>query len=452
MLKPTSYPTTSNLNELQVDWQRLGGTDLFNPGAVKFEQALQLMKTFTQPWKDQLESETVQLKEALDRILASDVISPISVPATNNSAMDGFAFNSSVLINTKSIEHPIIHLEVLETLLAGQFTHIQNSDFNPSENAYRIMTGAIMPNECDTVIPFELTSQHDSSIEFSSEQIRPGDNRRLAGEDLQTGQAALFAGRVIQPSDLGLMASMGIDKISVKKRLTVAYFSTGNEVSPIGIPLQDGKIYDSNRYTIFGMLSRLGVIPIDLGIIPDDPKALKEVFSKAADQADVIISSGGVSVGEADFTKNLMNELGEVAFWTLAIKPGRPMAFGKIQHLNNEAIFFGLPGNPVAVMVTFYEFVKDILLWIGGSSTAPLAKIRAKVSIDLKKRPGRTEFLRAKLSHTENGEVWVSPHGSQGSGVLRSMSEADCFIVLPEKVSQVLKGQEVEIQMFVGLI
>lgn len=420
----------------------------FNSEDLQIEAAREFIRHYAMSIKNRLGNEVIDLQDCLGRILAEDIISPINVPPADNSAMDGYAFNSAAL-NNPSNE---VTLKVKGVILAGSFDTSQLSDFNLKEDTLRIMTGAVIPLTCDTVIPQELVKASADGVTFSRESIKAHANVRNKGEDLSEGHPALNAGRLITPSDLGLIASLGIGQVTVKQRLKVAIFSTGNEIHPVGIPLKPGGIYDSNRYTLLGMLTRLGVEIIDMGIVKDDPIELKNILSVAANKADVIITSGGVSVGQADFTKQVLDELGDVAFWKLAIKPGRPMAFGKITSNGREAILFGLPGNPVAVMVTFYQFVKGALLQMSGSSGTGPALLNAHLSSDLKKRPGRTEFIRAKLHRDNQGTLWATPTGNQGSGILRSMSEADCFIILGHEQSNVSQGSIIDIATFEGLI
>jgi molybdopterin molybdotransferase len=256
------------------------------------------------------------------------------------------------------------------------------------------MTGAVMPPGCDSVLPQEFCRVEGDSISFAPGILRPGDNRRLAGEDLARGEAALRAGRVLRPADIGIAASLGQATLPVLRRLRVAFFSTGDELRSVGQPLDPGCVYDSNRYTLHAMLTRLGVEVIDLGVVRDDPTALEVAFTEAASRADAVITSGGVSVGEADHTKQVMRRLGEVAFWTIAMRPGRPMAFGSIGTGARRAVLFGLPGNPVAVMVTFYAFVRDALLQMAGATPAPLPLLRARAAAAIRKKPGRTEYQR----------------------------------------------------------
>lgn len=421
----------------------------FNPEALRAEAAREFIKTYVESVRKNLAVEKVGIHASLGRFLAEDIISPINVPAADNSAMDGFCFDSRVL----TTKEEWISLKIRGRVLAGDPKSGSDiNDFSPTTDALKIMTGAVMPTYCDTVIPQELVETDGQTIRFRKEIIRAGDNRRLKGEDLQIGKAAVPAGQWITPSDLGLIASLGIGEVSVFRKLKVAFFSTGDEICSIGEELKPGSVYDSNRYTIFGMLSRLGLEVIDMGIVRDDPELLKAAFSKAASQADVVITSGGVSVGEADFTKQIMRELGDVAFWKLAIKPGRPMAFGKVKHSGKEAVLFGLPGNPVAVMVTFYQFVQEALEYMSGANQSRQSTTSVRLGVDLKKRPGRTEFLRGILTTEADGSCWVSPFGSQGSGILSSMSGANCFIILEHDVANLSKGSLVNIALFHGLL
>jgi len=442
-VNPT-FPATSSF---QKNWQASLGTDLFNPNALAVDDAKKFMRAYTQDFRNSLGVELIPLEKALGRILASPIIASLNVPFAHNSAMDGYAFHSSCFNQSE-----VAQLEIIGKQMAGQsLDPLLGDQFDAHHHAIRIMTGALMPNCCDTVIPQEFVTVENNSITFSSTKISAGENLRLQGEDLRKGDVVLPAGRILRPSDLGLIASMGYPNVEVKKRITVAYFSTGNEVTPLGESIKEGALFDSNRYTLLGMLSELGVELLDLGIVRDDPDALREVFSLAAKRADAIISSGGVSVGEADFTKKIMQDLGDVAFWTLAIKPGRPMAFGKITADQSEAVLFGLPGNPVAVMVTFYQFVQDILLFMSGANHIPKV-LQAKLDGSFAKKAGRTEFIRGILSQDDSGHVWVKPHGNQGSGVLRSMSEADCLITLSPSQSQINHGDFVDIFVIKGVI
>jgi len=308
------------------------------------------------------------------------------------------------------------------------------------------MTGAVMPTGTDTVVMQEVTRKESGRIVIPAGQ-KAKQNVRYAGEDLKVGVPVLGSGKHLRPADIGLIASLGIGEVKVKRRLRVAFFATGDELASIGTRLKEGEIYDSNRYTLHGMLSRLGVEIIDLGVVRDNPDLLEKAFLKAAGTADVVITTGGVSVGEADFIKQLMAKLGEVLFWKIAMRPGRPMAFGKIRN----SYLFGLPGNPVAVMVTFYQFVRDALLHLSGRTDDYAIPLLKAISTEkIRKVAGRTEYQRGIL-YREGGEWKVRTTGQQGSGVLRSMSEANCFIVLEHERGSVAAGDPVQVQLMEGL-
>ncbi len=399
--------------------------------------------------------ESLALRSALGRVLARDVVSPIAVPAHDNSAMDGYALRSAELVAGA------------DTLISVAGTAFAGSQYNgevlPGQGV-RIMTGAVMPAGLDTVVPQEFTrGEPDGRIRIPAGTVRAGDNRRLAGEDLALGEPALHAGRILTPADLGLLASLGRAEVPVFRRLRVAFFSTGDELRSIGEPLETGCVYDSNRYTIWGMLTRLGVELIDLGVVRDEPAALAQAFTQAAACADAVITSGGVSVGEADHTKRIMAELGEVLFWKIAMRPGRPMAIGRIgavagasgsmgQPGGQPAMLFGLPGNPVAVMVTFYAFVRQALLAMSGATPQPLPLLRAVSEAALRKKPGRTEYQRGIVRPGADGRWTVRITGAQGSGILRSMSEANGMVVLHHGQGDVAAGELVDVIPFDGLI
>jgi molybdopterin molybdotransferase len=392
--------------------------------------------------------ESVTLDQAINRILAEDLLSPIDVPAADNSAMDGFAFHGDCLGDGEAI----VTLKIIGTAYAGK---PYEGTVGPGE-CLKIMTGALMPNGCDTVIPQEFTeSASESTVGFKQNQVKRGENRRLRGEDLQSGKAAIAAGRLLRPSDLGLAASLGIASLKVHRKLKVAILSSGDELRPLGEPLDTGSIYDSNRYSLTGLLNRLNLEIIDCGIVRDDPASLKAAFIEAASQADVLISSGGVSVGEADFTKQIMQELGDVGFWKIAMRPGRPMAFGMLRPVHGSSrktLFFGLPGNPVAVMVTFYQFVRSALLQLNGASQTESPITQAIAEAPIRKKPGRTEFQRAIMGRGLDGKPTVKLTGSQGAGILRSMSEANCFVILPHDQGNVAAGDWVDVALFDGLL
>jgi len=394
--------------------------------------------------------ETVSLDQAINRVLAEDLLSPIDVPAADNSAMDGYAFNGKCL----STSDTTISLKIAGTAYAGK-PYVGEIK---SGQCLKIMTGAVMPKGCDTVIPQELTSaQTETHIEFQENQLKSGENRRLRGEDLEQGKSAIAAGRLLRPSDLGLAASLGIATLKVKRKLKVAILSSGDELRSLDQALDAGSIYDSNRYSLTGLLNRLNLEIIDCGIVRDDPASLKKAFLDAATKADVLISSGGVSVGEADFTKQIMQELGDVGFWKIAMRPGRPMAFGILKPVVGKSparktLFFGLPGNPVAVMVTFYQFVRSALLQLNGANQTEPPITQAICEVPIRKKPGRTEFQRAVLGKNTDGRPSVKLTGAQGAGILRSMSEANCFVILGHDQGNISAGDWVDVALFDGLL
>jgi molybdopterin molybdotransferase len=382
--------------------------------------------------------ESVALRSALGRVLARDIVSPIDVPSHDNSAMDGYALRSSDLAAAGDTL-----LRIAGTGFAGQAF----AGAVAPGHCVRIMTGAVMPAGLDTVVPQEFTTAEGSdAVRIPAGAVRAGDNRRLAGEDLARGSSALRAGRLIKPADLGLLASLGRAEVPVFRRLRVAFFSTGDELRSIGERLDEGCVYDSNRYTLFGMLTRLGCDIIDMGIVRDEPQALEDALRDACEQADAIVTSGGVSVGAADYTRQIMAKMGDVTFWKIGMRPGRPLAFGRIASQGKSAYLFGLPGNPVAVMVSFYFFARAALLRMMGAH-APLQMVKARSAGAIRKKPGRTEYQRGILA---DGEVRIT--GSQGSGILRSMVEANCMVVLHDEQGNVAAGDMVDVLLFDGLI
>jgi molybdopterin molybdotransferase len=414
----------------------------YDPQALSVDQVNEFLAQLVQPVSADA-SQDVFLFDALGRVLAQDVVSPISVPAHNNSAMDGFAFDASQL----QADQPLT-LRVVGTALAGK---AWQGKVNAGE-CLKIMTGAILPDGLDTVVPQEfcsIDSAHDvTTVTIPPNILKAGDNRRLMGEDLMQGQPALKAGQHLTPAALGLVASLGLPDVRVHRRLRVAYFSTGDEVLSLGDHPREGAVYDSNRYTVFGLLTRMGCEVIDMGVVRDDPALLEAAFAKAAIEADAIITSGGVSVGEADFTKAMMKKLGDVAFWKIAMRPGRPMAVGRI----GKSVLFGLPGNPVAVMVTFLAFVRPALLRMMGSTAQPSPLLRAKSLEPLRKKAGRTEYQRGFVSRAADGTLQVRTTGNQGSGVLSSMVQGNGLIVLHHAQGNVAVGDEVDVLMFEGAI
>lgn len=404
--------------------------DDYDPNAMSVTQARQFIKQFLSPVR---EAEALPICESLGRVLATDIVSPSNVPNHNNSAMDGFAFKFSANLKT---------LKIIGTALAGQ-------PFMGNLNAgecVKIMTGAVIPAGADTVVMQERIAIKSDRITLL-EETKQGANVRLAGEDLRIGQTVLTKGHIMKPADLGLAASLGIAEVPVYRKLKVAFFSTGDELVGVGKPLQEGQIYDSNRYTLYGMLTRLGAQISDLGNVPDDPAQLEAALLQAAQNNDVVITSGGVSVGEADYMKALLAKHGQVLFWKMNMKPGRPLAYGKIA----SAHYFGLPGNPVATMVTFYQFVREALLMLQGATPKPLPMLMVECTEPIKKATGRTEFQRGVLY--DDAGVWkVKPTGNQGSGILSSMSAANCFIVLDEATGNYAAGELVKVQVLEGLV
>ena len=383
--------------------------------------------------------ERLHIRAALGRVLAEDVVSPVDVPQHDNSAMDGYA----VRFDDLKPEGEAI-LKVIGTSFAGKpFAGMLSAG-----QAVRIMTGAVIPSGADSVVPQERAKASGDRVAVAS-LPKKGTNLRRAGEDLRKGEPALKRGQLLRPAEIGMTASLGIGEVSAYRKLRVAFFSTGDELAPIGQPLAPGQIYDSNRYTLFGMLTRLGCEVLDMGVIRDKPEDVEQAFLQAAETADVVMTSGGVSVGEADYVKQILDKLGQVLFWKIAMKPGRPLAYGKI----GTAHFFGLPGNPVAVMVTFYQFVRDALLLLQGQTrVAPLPTLKVTCTSPIKKSPGRTEFQRGILSQGTDGQWTVRTTGDQGSGILSSMSQADCFIILPTDQGNIAAGAVVDVQMLEGLI
>jgi molybdopterin molybdotransferase len=385
-----------------------------------------------------VDSERLALRQTLDRVLAQRIVSPLDVPAHANAAMDGYAVRGEDLP-----DDTLIPLEVIGEAFAGHpFT-----DRVGKRQCVRIMTGAPIPTGADTVVMQERVERDGARLRVGAGH-RPGENVRAAGEDIARGSVVLEPGRRLTAADLGLIASLGVPEILVRRSPRVAFLSTGDELRSVGQPLRPGEIHDSNRYTLYGMLQRLGVQIVDLGVVRDDPASLREALEQARAQADAVITSGGVSVGEADFVKGVLGELGRAEFWKIAMKPGRPLTFGRL----DDALFFGLPGNPVAVMVTFYQFVQPALTRLaGGPARLPLL-VQATCRSRLRKKPGRTEFQRGVLEHSGDGRLSVEPTGKQGSGILRSMSLANCFIVLPHEAGPVEPGDTVLVQPFEGLI
>jgi len=430
--------------------QELSCADDYDPNSMPVDKARAFIRTIVEPIAG---FERLAIRSALGRVLAEDIVSPIFVPAHDNSAMDGYAVRFADL--NLDADTP---LDIVGTAMAGK----PFAGKLDKGSCVRIMTGAVIPDGADTIIMQEHaraenkiaiigSGSGNSSGGGSRHPHRQGQHLRRAGEDLAIGQTALAKGKLLRPAEIGLIASLGIGEISVYRKLRVAFFSTGDELVSIGSPLDasGGQIYDSNRYTLHAMLTRLGCEVIDMGVVRDDPALLEKAFIEAARIADVVFTSGGVSVGEADFVKELLTRLGEVVFWKIAMKPGRPLAYGKI----GNAHFFGLPGNPVSVMVTFYQFAREaLLILMGQNPVLPVPTLKAVCTTPIKKAAGRTEFQRGILSQDESGAWQVRVTGEQGSGILRSMAEANCFIVLPDSQGNVAAGSVVEVQVMEGVV
>jgi molybdopterin molybdotransferase len=413
----------------------------YDPKALAAASVNQFLAKLVDPVSD---TEPVGVFAALGRVLAQDVVSPISVPPHDNSAMDGFAFDGSQLVKGQSL----VLRQADGTAFAGKaWAGVAGAD-----TCVKIMTGAIMPAGMDTVVPLELVKVEGDQVLVPADVLQRGDNRRFLGEDLMAGQPALRQGQTLGPAALGLIASLGLAQVDVFRRIKVAYFSTGDEILSLGEPLREGAVFDSNRYTVFGLLTRLGVEVIDMGVVKDEPDALEAAFREAAREADAIITSGGVSMGEADHTKAMMKQLGDVAFWRIAMRPGRPMAVGKITERGKSAVLFGLPGNPVAVMVTFLAFVRPALQRMMGSAVTEPVLLRAHSGESIRKKPGRTEYQRGIVTREADGQLSVRTTGNQGSGVLSSMVQANGLIVLHHGQGNVAVGDEVDVMMFDGVI
>ncbi|MET4579412.1 molybdopterin molybdotransferase MoeA [Ottowia thiooxydans] len=397
------------------------------------------------------ETEQVALFDALGRVLAEDIVSPVSVPPHDNSAMDGFAFNGAQL----QPDLPL-RLQVVGTAFAGKAWQGTVG----IGKCVKIMTGAVMPAGLDTVVPLEFARVQGDAVSIPANVLKCGDNRRHLGEDLMAGHTALAQGERLGPAALGLLASLGLGQVQVYRRIRVAYFSTGDEILSAGEAPREGAVYDSNRYTVIGMLKQLGCEVVDLGVVRDEPALLEKALLQATARADAVITSGGVSAGEADHTRTLMQKLGDMAFWRVAMRPGRPMAVGHISAPaagaqssdgviapTSSALLFGLPGNPVAVMVTFIAFVRPALLRMMGASPKPQIMLRAVSESPIQKKPGRTEYQRCIVTPRADGQPTVRITGNQGSGVLSSMVQANGLLVLEHEQGPVAAGDEVNVLM-----
>ncbi|MFP4610215.1 MAG: molybdopterin molybdotransferase MoeA [Thiohalophilus sp.] len=409
--------------------------DEFDPDNLRVEQALAQIHQNITPVSDTLE---LPLMQAHNHVLAQDIRSPLNVPAYTNSAMDGYALRAADLPAGGNVT-----LDLIGTAFAGNPFYGQVR----AGQCVRIMTGAKLPEGTDTVIMQEQAGADGERITFGAGHT-PGQNVRHPGEDIAVDEVVLRQGQRLRAAEIGLLASLGVPQVRVRRKLKVAFFSTGDELRPVGETLEEGQIYDSNRYTLYGMLKELDVEILDLGVIRDEPGAVEAAFEQAADQADAVITSGGVSVGEADYVKQTLDKLGAVSFWKIAMKPGKPLAFGRVK----DAWFFGLPGNPVSVMATFYQFALPALRQLMGETAAPPLTFRVPCSETLKKRAGRTDFQRGILHRDEQGNLTVSAAGMQASHILSGMSRANCFIILPLEAGNIDAGTLVEVQPFRGLM
>jgi len=382
--------------------------------------------------------ERLPITASLDRVLAEIVIAPFDVPPHLNSAMDGYAIQHADLKQESEAR-----LRVIGKSFAGKPF---DGNVNNGE-AVRIMTGAVVPAGADTVVMQEHVQVDGEHITLGADH-KSGQNIRHPGEDMKQGTEILSPGRRINAADIGLLASLGIAEVTVRRRPRVVIFSTGDELRGIGETLGEGDIYDSNRYTLRALLSRLNIDLIDRGVIRDDPQEIGDALQQASESADMVITSGGVSVGEADFVKQKLDELGEVGFWKIAMKPGKPLAFGKL----GRAFFLGLPGNPVSVMATFILFARPALQQMQGTQVEAPLRLKATLACDIKKAPGRRDYQRGILSQNPDGTLEASTTGIQGSHMLSSMSQANCFIVIPQESGSMSTGAEVEVIPFNGLI
>ncbi|MDJ0739217.1 MAG: molybdopterin-binding protein [Gammaproteobacteria bacterium] len=423
------------MNEKRVDTQP-SCADASDDNSLTVEQARAAIRAALSPLVDH---ESVPVRAGLGRVLATDCISPIDVPSHTNSAMDGYALAGAELPPAGVRDY-----RVSATVMAGQ----RSTGACASGECVRIMTGAPMPAGTDTVVMQEQVEVIGDGVVRIDARHRAGQNVRRAGEDITRGDCVFAAGRRLGAADIGVLASLGFAELRVVRRPRVAFFSTGDELRSLGETLGEGEIYDSNRYTLFAMLTESGADITDLGVVGDDPDALAAAFASAAAIADVVITSGGVSVGEADYTKRILSESGEMSFWTIAMKPGRPLTFGRL----GDALFFGLPGNPVAVMLTFQQFVRPALSMLAGAGWPQRLVVPARSAKSLKKKPGRFEFVRGILQRDDDGGLSVRPSGAQGSGILTSMSRANCLILLDEACGGVDAGETVAVEPFSTLL
>jgi len=405
--------------------------DEYDPSSMLMQDALERICSSL---KTVAATEIVTISEGLNRVLAEPIKSAINVPPYTNSAMDGYAINGDDIPGTGEVS-----LKLAGTIMAG----IPLKQPIQRGECARIMTGGKIPDGTDTVIMQEHVRVEKDRI-FIDGKHRPGQNVRLSGEDIGVNQIVLEQGKRLGAADLGLIASLGIESVPVRKPIKVAFFSTGDELVSLGSDLKEGQIYDSNRFTLGAMLGKFGAQVIDLGNVKDSRTDIEAKFLQAAERADVLITTGGVSVGDADFVKDTLEKLGSVNFWKIAMKPGKPMAFGLVK----QCVFFGLPGNPVSTMVTFYQFVLTALKILQGEVIMKPLTLQARCLSPLLKSPGRIEFQRGILQNNAEGELVVQSVGGQGSHILSSMSKANCFIILPLESDGAAENTMVSVQLF----
>lgn len=404
-----------------------------SPGLLPIQSAISNMLKQVTPI---VESEQIELEEALGRVLAEDVVSSINVPPNDNSAMDGYAMRCGDLTDNK-------HLKLVGASLAGK----PFKEKVLAGQCIRIMTGAVIPQGADSVVMQENTEIKGDSVIFN--QIPElGNSVRKAGEDIQQGQVVVVKGTKLTPAFLALIASVGIAEISVIRHIKVGLIATGDELTIPGQPLNDGAIYESNRYALSALLKTFPITLFDFGIVKDDKMALKAVFEHAGSHCDLVLSCGGVSVGDADYVKEILGELGSINFWKVAIKPGKPFAFGQLRGQLGNAWFCGLPGNPVSSYVTFEQLVTPVLQKLSGQTYSPAPHFVAKAACLIRKRPGRADYQRGIFYRDEQGELWVKPNGKQGSGIMSSIANANCYLVLEQDTGDVQAGENVNIQPF----
>ena len=411
------------------------------PGLMPFEQAKNKLLSSVPVVT---EVEDVNIENADGRVLATNVTSPLNVPAHNNSAMDGYALRDDSLSSSSDNRTEF-------TLVGAAFAGAPFQGELENGQCIRIMTGAVVPDSANTVVMQENVASIENGegkVITLTQPTKLNNNIRFAGEDIKEGQEVFSAGYSLKAVDIGLLASLGLPQVKVLRKLKVAVFSTGDELKLPGQALNDGDIYESNSQVLVAMLTRLGVEVIPMGIIPDDLTAIEKAFCEADLAADAVISSGGVSVGEADYTKDVLDKLGKVDFWKVAMKPGKPFAYGNLPN----SVFFGLPGNPVSAAVTFHQLALPALSKMSGAEVTKNKRMLAQVTDKVKKKPGRMDFQRGIATVSEQGVLQVSPLSAQGSGILSSISRANCYIVLEQDNAGHEAGEQVHIELFDQII